>query len=108
MIGYSYEQEGSSMKKRVFENSWGGHGEHGFRYYDYSVSQNSITIYITVKDFNDWGGKSTFQSNYVKEISFPINNHEITKEFLFDCIIKAGKELNETYLLPKVPGDLKL
>ena len=30
------------MRKRVFEDSWGGRAEHGFRYFDYSVKKNRL------------------------------------------------------------------
>ncbi|SCY11089.1 hypothetical protein SAMN02910451_01395 [Butyrivibrio hungatei] len=36
------------MRKRVYEKSWGGRGEHGFRYFDYERSNDELTIYITV------------------------------------------------------------
>jgi len=83
------------MRKRVYEKSWGGRGEHGFRYFDYERSNDELTIYITVKD-------------YEKQMTFPINGVSFTKDFVFECIIKAGNELNETYLLPKSVDELKM
>lgn len=96
------------MRKRVYEKSWGGRGEHGFRYFDYERSNDELTIYITVKDYNDWGQSSSIQKDYEKQMAFPINGVSFTKDFVFECIIKAGNELNETYLLPKSADELKM
>ena len=96
------------MKKRVLEKSWGGRGEHGFRYFDYERKGNNLIIYITVKDYDDWEGKSVLQDDKVKHMAFPIDGRKITREFVYECILTAGKELREEYLLPESPDELKI
>ena len=94
------------MRKRAFEDSWGGRAEHGFRYFDYSVKKNRLTIYITVKDYSDWGGVSAPQADYEKHKTYLLNGERISPELLYEYIIKAANDLNETYLLPASPEDL--
>ena len=96
------------MKQRIYEKSWAGQGEHGFRYIDYKHTLNKLTIYITVKDYNDWGSTSKLQADYVKEMTFPADGVILDKQYVFECILKAGQELKETYLLPKSPDELKM
>ena len=94
------------MRKRAFEDSWGGRGEHGFRYFDYRIFGNRITIYIKVKDYNDWSGASVLQADYEKHKTYSLNGKITNPELLYEYIIKAANDLQETFLLPASPEDL--
>lgn len=96
------------MRKRVYEKSWGGRGEHGFRYIDYKVAFGEVTIYLISKDYDDWGGSSNLIADREKKMTFPLAGRSITKEFLYECIQAAGEKLNDTYLLPTSPDELNL
>ena len=94
------------MRKRVFENSWGGRGEHGFRYFDYAVSGDKIAVYISFKDYNDWGGASVPQAEYEKHKTYPLDGRKVTKELLYEYIIMAAKDMGQSDHLPESPDEL--
>lgn len=93
------------MRTRVYQNSWGGRAEHGFRFIEIEEWEHSITIYIVVKDYCDWGGKSQIEADYEQCLTIP-TQEPLTRELLFEYIIEAGKILDETYLLPKSVDEL--
>ena len=93
------------MRTRVYEKGWGGRGEHGFKIIEIETSKNDVTIYIINKEYNDWGRCSQVQADFEKCVTIPMKER-LTKKALLDCIIEAGKILDETYPLPKSVDEL--
>ena len=94
------------MRQRVWGKSWGGRAEHGFRYFDVEITKSSLTVYLTVKDYTDWGGYSQAVAEYEKSLSFRIRHGRVTKDFLLECIKRTGEAFKETYLLPQTVDEL--
>ena len=94
------------MGRKVYEESWGGRGEHGSSRIEYKVSTDEITVSFIVKEYNDWGRESQVQADYVKEKSYPLEGKMATRDFVYECIRRAAKDLRIYSGLPDSPQKL--